>query len=191
MTMWRNFTWWSKKRFPANSSKARKRFTERSERFLTSNPKYIAYLDMYFCSIYRTIYVYTYIYIYIESLTFSPMFQAAQSRHANLRQTRNLRLTRRSLMAWTRSKNAQKRTRQPQLWRGNVARGRRRFSVQRAKKNRGFICVIGQILLFVKPCQTKSALRKFMDSMLQKCGKIRALVKELETEYSKSTLMVS
>ena len=42
-----------------------------------------------------------------------------------------------------------------------------------------------------KPCQTKIALKKFMDSMLQKSGKIRALVKELETDYSASTLMTS
>ena len=33
--------------------------------------------------------------------------------------------------------------------------------------------------------QTKVTLQKYMDSMLQKSGKVRGLIKELRTKYSK------
>ena len=43
--------------------------------------------------------------------------------------------------------------------------------------------------LLQKPDQTKKKLRKFLDSMIQKGGKIRALVREIQEEYSNSTIL--
>lgn len=80
MTMWRNFTWWSKKRFPVNSSKAKKRFTGRSEMTLTSNPKtemHIICLHLFLVfGIYCTIYIYIYS-LYINNLSILSHFPKA------------------------------------------------------------------------------------------------------------------
>ena len=40
-------------------------------------------------------------------------------------------------------------------------------------------------------CQTKNKLKTFMDSMLQKAGKIRGLVRDLKQNYSQSSAMAT
>lgn len=47
-------------------------------------------------------------------------------------------------------------------------------------------CVSKRLL---KPDQTKKKLRKFLDAMIQKSGKIRCLVREINDSYSKSDLL--
>ena len=46
-------------------------------------------------------------------------------------------------------------------------------------------------MMFFTPCQTKTSLRKFLDSLLQKSGKIRGLIRELKESYTGSTTLQS
>lgn len=45
--------------------------------------------------------------------------------------------------------------------------------------------------LIAPTCQTKNAAQKFLDSLLQKAGKLRGLVRDLQEDYSMSTTMQS
>ena len=47
------------------------------------------------------------------------------------------------------------------------------------------------LFLFLRPLQKKDDLKKFLDSMLQKSGKIRGLIRDLRENYKGSGLMDS